>query len=1153
MKKSLLFILSAAALLAGCAKSVEEEAVEPQLLPGYKTVTLNASAEAADSKVAFADDETFGWQSGDAIGMYVYDHANSERLYLEAKYSGTAGEKSGPFTLTLPEEADYYKVAWYPYVSSNGNWTDEGVFTFDLYSEIKDVDPGCMLMPMVAYFPDDENKEDISFKNVGALVKVTLKNVPAEAKYFKLVSDQQLSGPFQIEAEKLGEEGGVLAPSKAGSNSVQINLEGEARESLVLYFPVPVGELKFGFEIYGDDLTIFQMGLSDKSKPNKVERGAILRMPEIEIPATSTDYKLIGYHAKDASWSTDVDAEALEGHFGWVVFKDITAGESGNVSFKLRKGASWDSDDAIYGASVKAFKVPGVLVPLSHPGNDITLVGAGNSYDIYFNEADETVFALAAGSEFAVPEATSEDNYYHLIGSTAKTAWDNEYYPSEAVEGLSDWRVIKNVEVNSDNNITFKLRKVNDWADEYVFGATEAGTFEPGTLISLAHPGGDIKIEGASGSKFDVYVNANAGKAIVLAAGEEFDFPVTTDKGGLYKTIQAAVDAAVEGEVITVAPGTYDEHVVIKEDKGITIEGKASETKAAGDAAVVSSFEIMKAAVTIKNITIKPEGEFFPTLETVPAGYNYPFGVYIYRSAYGVVLDNIVLDLSAAHANTTGIFSICKVVNGVNDPEYGDKRDAIRNSVIGGTAARRNAQLYYAKMDIENNTIAGGHRDYGLRMGYALDVKLSGNSFSNCTTGGKGFGIDFYNLDGGNVVFGDGTADNNTFDSSFTAHYGTTTEDTVAGDNTFAPTGYFDNMIFVFGEKPKVTKVEKLWDAISTDSANWMSSFGGTANTDFNIAIDDKNVYVAEFGGSKNIWAIPVKGGVSAATAVNNEGIESVGFDGSIFLSCARVINKEDGTPVLLVSNLFSGDNGRIYAYENGINAAPKVITLNQYGAGRRLGDTFSVYGTYEKAMLIFATHASGANGFVTFQLPPNKSNVSGLWNRLAISLNAEFEGYWPFPGELNRGMFGKRIAGGDGYRSRYMTIDATEDTLWDTSSAAFTATTTNLGWLANSQNFSGTAYNFVEFNGKRYVIFGSNTNYSGAKAQLFVKEGSADTDWVDILNTDGFICNDALEGTVTTGWKGGLDVAVYKTDSEVYIAINKMNTGIAVYRMYAE
>lgn len=353
-----------------------------------------------------------------------------------------------------------------------------------------------------------------------------------------------------------------------------------------------------------------------------------------------------------------------------------------------------------------------------------------------------------------------------------------------------------------------------------------------------------------------------------------------------------------------------------------------------------------------------------------------------------------------------------------------------------------------------------------------------------------------------------------------------------------------------------VVKVEKLWEKLSTTEANWMADFGGTAGTDFNIAIDDKNVYVAEFGDSKKIWAISIAESTSdllKATAVENSTIKSEGFDGSFFLSCARVIKKNDGSPVLLVSNLSTGTTGWLYAYDNGIDAAPTIYQLDQYSAGRRLGDTFSVYGTYEKAMLIFATHAEGANGFITFQLPGNASNVCGLWNRYAISLNAAFEGYWPFPGELTRGMFGKRKAGDDGYRSQYMTIDATEQQLWDTSSAAFTATTSGLDWLPSAQNFSGVAYNYVEFNGKRYVIYGSNTVYSGASGTLMIKEAEAGTDWQTILNTDGLFFSAPLNGTVSTGWKGGMDVSAFQTDDAVYIAVNKMSTGIAVYKMYLE
>ena len=360
-------------------------------------------------------------------------------------------------------------------------------------------------------------------------------------------------------------------------------------------------------------------------------------------------------------------------------------------------------------------------------------------------------------------------------------------------------------------------------------------------------------------------------------------------------------------------------------------------------------------------------------------------------------------------------------------------------------------------------------------------------------------------------------------------------------------------------ETPKVLKVEKLWEKLSTADANWFASIGGTAGTDFNIAIDDKNVYIPEFGGSKNLWAIDIATG-EKVTKVNTSTVESVGFDGSIFLSCARVVKKKDGTPVLMASNLFQdGDSdnptGRLYVWEKGVDNPPAVKVLQQWAAGRRLGDTWTTYGEYEDCWMIMGTQTG--NGFVTFRVPTG--DKAYLISRLAVE-TTDFCSYYPFPGELTKGMFAWRGGNHDdglAYRNRLMTIASTEDAI--KTEGAHTSTLTKLDkWMGNYENNNGSGFNYFEFNGKRYVAWVINMA-DGKVFDFVVKEGEAGAAWDSIINTPaatiteagGFAFRESLVGGQATTWKQGTDCAVWNNGDEVYIAVNKVNVGIAVYKMY--
>ena len=360
---------------------------------------------------------------------------------------------------------------------------------------------------------------------------------------------------------------------------------------------------------------------------------------------------------------------------------------------------------------------------------------------------------------------------------------------------------------------------------------------------------------------------------------------------------------------------------------------------------------------------------------------------------------------------------------------------------------------------------------------------------------------------------------------------------------------------------PSALKIEKLWQKLSTADVNWFASIGGTAGTDFNIAIDDKNVYIPEFGGSKNLWAIDIATG-NTVSKVNTSTVESVGFDGSIFLSCARVVKKNDGTPILMASNLFQdGDSnnptGRLYVWENGIDQAPAVKTLQQWGAGRRLGDTWTTYGSYEDCWMIMGTQTG--NGFVTFRVPTGTQSY--LISRLATE-TTDFCSYYPFPGELTKGMFAWRGGNHDdglAYRNRLMTIASTEEAI--KTEGAHTATLTKLDkWMGNYENNNGSGFNYFECNGKRYVAW--VINMADSKTfDIVVKEGEAGAAWDSIINTPaaditaagGFAFRESLVGGQATTWKQGTDCAVWNNGDEVYIAVNKVNVGIAVYKMYMD
>lgn len=349
---------------------------------------------------------------------------------------------------------------------------------------------------------------------------------------------------------------------------------------------------------------------------------------------------------------------------------------------------------------------------------------------------------------------------------------------------------------------------------------------------------------------------------------------------------------------------------------------------------------------------------------------------------------------------------------------------------------------------------------------------------------------------------------------------------------------------FSYYAPPPGLSVIRMWGKYSTETASWSDYLGDfTAGADRNVALDDNYIYIAETNTSKNLWAISLQDpGIYKRLPVG-----TVADEGIFYLSCPRIIPNTSadingGKDVLAVSNMNAGDP-KLYVYADGIDADPKVINMSTW-ASRRLGDTFTFWGSMQGGMLFFKDFSS-PDGTVTFKL--NGLNAMWLMGRIVAPAAVGAGSYFPFPDNINQGV--SSVRGGE---TAWLTT-ASKD-LYTLEGADKEPTLAEL-----SGYFADTAFRFFEFDGKRYIAY--TRQVSPSDGRLFILEGEAGQSWSGMLEERNVIYQAAIqndteqEGLDDTpspkaSGNSGMDLDVRIAGNEVYIAVVKQNVGLSLFRM---
>ena len=334
---------------------------------------------------------------------------------------------------------------------------------------------------------------------------------------------------------------------------------------------------------------------------------------------------------------------------------------------------------------------------------------------------------------------------------------------------------------------------------------------------------------------------------------------------------------------------------------------------------------------------------------------------------------------------------------------------------------------------------------------------------------------------------------------------------------------------------------ELVWDAAVP--------FGG--GQDRNMTMDSEYVYVAQAaGGNGAVKAISIAD-PSQTKDVKVKTYTPEGLDnGTHAVTCVRMLPNTDpavngGKDVLVGSNLTLGDGSEkliIYVWSNGIDADPNYFVIDS--GVRRLGDKFTVKGTYQSGELYFFDFNDG-NTVIRVNM---KDGVAGLWGTPELAY-ATGRFAMPVAGASNIGectIHPDTAFDGDGNpTAALLTTNAVNGFFTQNAGNAYVAS----AWGTDPKLTQTFGYNFFEHGGKDCIAYVKVAGDRASASLNIIEDVNGAADFKGTLEAQKVLFTAPVNGTGNAGHGLG-DCATVVIDGTRYIAVMAQNIGISLYKL---
>ena len=412
MKKTLISILGAVAVFAGCTKENENYGfIVPE---GKELVKITATAENSRTTVDIDDNcANYAWNFSDTLAVVEEDAECPSKFTLVDAATGTfAGVKTEGKSLVFAITPEAFVTSG---MDVGGALQEFSVYLPDFYDAYIPGTTNALMVGTPAETTD--NGYRFYFRHATALIKVRYENVPKGTAGFCLTTDQVITGNWVFDSLN---DAVLTNTNPQGSNSVWMMLEKPVslpNQTLDFYVPVPVGEYgSLSIALIDENLEELPETIRSKQANFSLERGELFATPVVTLPEESLEgsYIIVSKAATKGNW---VVMQAAVNDSGRWLYDESEHAYSEEVNLDDSSVDFAAFSNIAYRFDVIALETGGYVLRNAQSGNYVQFIGSASNKGKEVSEDEKAafdVFKVNANGTWTIGDWYGDTDFYSL-------------------------------------------------------------------------------------------------------------------------------------------------------------------------------------------------------------------------------------------------------------------------------------------------------------------------------------------------------------------------------------------------------------------------------------------------------------------------------------------------------------------------------------------------------------------------------------------------------------------------------------------------------------------------------------------------------------------------------------------------------------------